>query len=300
MTMKSYFWGGVDVGDAGPYDDDEFSEIFRILFDPTVSGDGVVMPYRGDYDSLLVTEDTPSRVKVNPGAALVDGKLFTSDSDEFFDLELPGAGQYFYTVAVEKDFAAQTVRLVLLGPEVVGGNLGVRNTGTLWQNPLSHIIVESTGIVFFYDYREPVRVNAFGADHHTIVVPYSQGIPDSDYTIITFEKEIHDLFEIFTPDSGQGIFPVPVNRGLFEIEAVIHFASNGVGTRAIKIWTDELELAFDYKDPTDGTMVQVMHAKAFAWLERDYAINIYVSAWQTSGDALYVLDQGFLSIKRIY
>lgn len=302
MPTKSYFWGGTTVGDSGPYDDDEFSNIIRALFDATGAGDGVIMPYLNFDDSLLVTEAAPDRLSVAPGAAIVDGKIYISTETFEFVLELPGAGQYFYTVVLEKDFAAQTVRPALLGPDVVGGNLGVRNTGVLWQNPLSHIIVESTGIVFFYDYRTPARVNAFPANRATIVYKgYDQTILDVDTTSVTFQSEHIDQLELFTPDTDQIDFVLISNRCLYEIECCLQFEPAAAGICNMILWGEEGELGSDFQS-LSADRNTTLKAKAYAWLEKDTAIKIHVSVYQDSGAPLLLLSGSYslFSMKRVF
>lgn len=173
MTQWSAFWGGTATGDAAgatvdaPYSDDEFSDLWSILFlyDRTVQG--VIQTNRSGYTGLLeVTNPSGSTIRVANGLALVDGKVYgnTANVDEAVDV--PGSNTNYYLVVLTKDFAAQTVRIDI--KEAAGNSNGGASTavgyptvtqtdGTTWEIALAQVSVTSGPTVTITDVREWVR-----------------------------------------------------------------------------------------------------------------------------------------------
>lgn len=168
MTQWSMPWGGTVTGDASyaPYDDDEWSDAWAILFSYDRTSQGVVYTTRSGYTGLLeVSSPSGSTVRVANGLAMVDGKLYlnTANVDEVVDV--PATNSNYYRVVLKKDFSAQTVRIDIKeaagnsdgGVSTAGSAPSVTQTdGTTWEISLATIAVDNTPTVTITDTREYV------------------------------------------------------------------------------------------------------------------------------------------------
>lgn len=141
MTEKSLFWGGTTVGDHGPYSDDQFSDFIRDIFQTDPATTGVVY---GAGNNLNVTSSLTG-IFVDTGTALVDGKLYVNDAALAIALANPGSGINHYTIVLKKDFSAQTVRAVALGPDLSAFPSVVQTDGTVWDLAIASVEVNPAG-----------------------------------------------------------------------------------------------------------------------------------------------------------
>jgi hypothetical protein len=151
MAELSLFWGGTAVGDAGPYDDDEFSDFIRDLFicDNTVEG---VIP--NNLSELLVTNPAGLTIRIASGAAIVDGKLYRNTANKDFTAALPVFPDVnYYTIVLRKTWATQEVRLAILGPSVVGYPVETSTDIVVWEIFLAKLYVTSAALVVISDFR---------------------------------------------------------------------------------------------------------------------------------------------------
>ncbi|MBU0493656.1 MAG: hypothetical protein KKB13_17560, partial [Chloroflexi bacterium] len=116
--QSSQPWGGVATGDAGPYDDDDWSDMYAILFTADRATQGVISTTQSSYAGLLaVTSPNSVTVRTASGAAVVDGKFYWSDGNVDQTIVVPGSGSNYYRIVLRKSWSAQTVRNTLVGPE---------------------------------------------------------------------------------------------------------------------------------------------------------------------------------------
>ena len=144
MTETSHFWGGA-AGDASlaPYTNDEITDVFRKL---TQMDRDVILPVLNVFANtsgvspLEPVISGSSTVIVNPGGAIVDGKLYLLINPLSFDCSTPG----YYRLVLRKTFpilnptgvpTGQTVRLVMLydASGVDGAPLPTRVDGDVWD-----------------------------------------------------------------------------------------------------------------------------------------------------------------------
>jgi len=153
MTERSYFWGGTVTGDAtlAPYDDDEFSDIWRKLFTTDRSIEGIL---RGFLNELEVSNPAGVTIRVKTGAAMVDGKFYETTAVVDNVVVVPGAGSNYYTIVLRKDWALQTVRVAVLGPDVGAPPVVTQNDGITWEISLATVQVASGGAITITDTRE--------------------------------------------------------------------------------------------------------------------------------------------------
>jgi len=185
MAETSLPWGGTVDGDAGPYDDDTWSDVWSALFTYDRTIQGVVNTARveagGGFTGLLeVTNPSTSVIRVADGIALVDGKIYynTANIDETLDVPLTGTN--YFTVVLHKDFAAQTVRVDI--KEAAGNSNGGASTavgvpvvtqtdGTTWEISLATITITVGPVVTITDTRYYIGKGG----ERTVCIPVVQG-----------------------------------------------------------------------------------------------------------------------------
>lgn len=155
MAERSWFWGGTTTGDAAlappygaPYSDDMFSDVFTALFCRDNALQGVVNTSRSPYHTKLsLANGGVDQIVCNPGMALVDGKLYSSDASVTHNLTRPGSGLNYYYLVLRKSWANQTVRQVLLGPDAGGYPVGsvLRVDDTTWDLIIGSFTISNTG-----------------------------------------------------------------------------------------------------------------------------------------------------------
>jgi len=156
MAQYSYYWGGTTVGDAtlAPYDDDEFSDNWALLHTHSRVYQGVIYTATTTYSSMLAcTNPAGTTIRIANGAALVDGKIFKNTANVDFAVSAPGAGTNYYTVVLQKDFAAQTVRLAMLGPNALAYPTVTQNDGVLWEVAIWRVAITNAGAITITDVR---------------------------------------------------------------------------------------------------------------------------------------------------
>lgn len=156
MTETSLPWGGTTVGDFGPYTDDQWSDVWRKLFTRDRTTEGVFPDYLSE---LAVTNPAGLTIRVASGGAVVDGKFYDNTANVDFAGVAPGGGSNFYNVVLRKGFAAQTVRLALLGPNVVSPDTPTQSDGVTWEVSIATVEVTSGSVVTITDARSFCHYN---------------------------------------------------------------------------------------------------------------------------------------------
>lgn len=147
MTERSRPWSGTVTGDAGPYTDDQWTDVWRSLLGPTVATEGVFI---GQLDDFLLSSIAASPISVERGRALVDGTWYESDADESVVVTTPGANPRIDRLVLRKDWALQTIRLTLVGGAEAASPVPpalVQIDGTTWDLPLHQIRITTGGVI---------------------------------------------------------------------------------------------------------------------------------------------------------
>lgn len=153
MTQTSLPWANNGIGDGQPYDDDEWSDWQRKLFTHDRTLQGVVPGYAND---LAVSNPAGNTIRVATGAALVDGKFYETDANVDNTITTPGAGSNYYRFVLQKDWALQTVRVAVLGPDAASPPVVTQTDGTLWEISLATVQITSGAVVTVTDTRRYV------------------------------------------------------------------------------------------------------------------------------------------------
>lgn len=158
MTESSRFWDGNSIGDASgsPWDAaNEFAQVMLALCGGyAVSNDrgGVV---RGYADECQVTGATSISMVFHPGQAVVHGTWYLNDAAPTLTLAAnPAVANRYDRVVLRKDWAAQTVRYVVI-TGVEGGGIPnkVQVEGATWDVPIATLLITPAGAVTITDDR---------------------------------------------------------------------------------------------------------------------------------------------------
>lgn len=150
MTQDSRPWNGTSVGDAGPYSDADWHQLWRYII-----GWGGIRANTGVFlssgtqpdDGLRVVEQSPAGagVTVRSGSALVQGIAYMNDAAENLTIAANGAGNpRIDRIILRADYALQTVRLAVLQGTAAASPTRPALTQTpnvMWEIPLADIAV---------------------------------------------------------------------------------------------------------------------------------------------------------------
>jgi len=147
-------WGGIVIGDAGPYTDDDWSDVWRKLFTVDRTAQGVLR----NYGNMLAVSGIVSPVSVATGAAVVDGKYFENDAALNVVVPTPAVLTRIDRIVVRKDFANQTARVTrVAGVEGAGAPALVQIDGVTWDIPLAQASITIAAAITLTDERVFIR-----------------------------------------------------------------------------------------------------------------------------------------------
>lgn len=151
MTQISRPWGGIVTGDAGPYSDDQWSDMYNHFFALDRTNEGV---FFGILNNLNVT-GVASPVAVASGAAVVDGKYYLSDASENVIIPTPAGATRIDRIVLRKSWAAQTVRITrIAGAEGGAAPAITQLDGTTWDITLAQASITVPGVITVTDERK--------------------------------------------------------------------------------------------------------------------------------------------------
>lgn len=154
MAETSIPWGGQialgDPGDAGPYNDDQWSDIWNSLFCRDRTVEAVV----ADYLNELEVTGVASPLSVATGLGLVDGKWYLNNSPLGVVVPTPAGATRIDRIVLRKNWLAQTVRVTRIAGAEGGGPPAITQTdGVTWDVPLAQISVTVLGVITVTDQR---------------------------------------------------------------------------------------------------------------------------------------------------
>ncbi len=150
MAQTSRYWDGIAIGDAAtaPYSSDEYARVQRDLIRAAGADSGPLLNTGVAPDlGLTVRATTPASasVEVTAGSAIVRGTWYNSSATETLAIGANASGNpRIDTIILRKDYAAQTIRLVVLpgAPAVAPSAPALTQTdGVTWEIPLADIAV---------------------------------------------------------------------------------------------------------------------------------------------------------------
>ena len=151
MAENSTPWGGIVIGDAGPYSDDDWSDIWRHLF---TFERGLQGPIQNVLNELLVSA-LGVTWEVATGVALVDGKFYANTTVVNIVVVAPTVSTRIDRIVVRKSWAAQTCRVTRIeGIEGGGVPSMTQNDGVIWDIPLAQVSITTGGAATVTDERD--------------------------------------------------------------------------------------------------------------------------------------------------
>ena len=176
---RSQFWSGIATGDAGPYSDDQYNDMAKAMFMYDITTEG---PIRGQGNELVVS-GVATPVSIATGKAMVDGTYYTSTAIETIAVSTPAGSTRIDRVALEKDFANQTVRLVLVNGIEGGGAATLTQTdGVKWQVSLAQVSITTGGVITVTDERQFITMQGVPKDSVFHIASYTVPSGFSEYT----------------------------------------------------------------------------------------------------------------------
>lgn len=159
MTETSFYWADEAVGDGSlsPYDNDEFSDIWRVLFQRDRTTQGYI---EGHLNELIVTNPSANNIEMDTGAALVDGKYYTTDDEAVTTASIatPAVATRIDRVVLRKSWAAQTVRFTIItGVEGAGVPAITQTDGVTWDVPIAQVSITTGAVITITDERSAAR-----------------------------------------------------------------------------------------------------------------------------------------------
>lgn len=150
MTEISRPWNGTSVGDAGPYSDAHWHQLYRAIigYGAGRANNGVFLSSGTQpNDGLRVTAQSPvsASVNVNPGAALIQGIAYMNDAVQALAITPNVSGNpRIDMIVVQVDYALQTARLaVRLGAPAASPSRPslIQWANIMWEIPIAYIAV---------------------------------------------------------------------------------------------------------------------------------------------------------------
>lgn len=241
MTQKSRFWNGTVLGDAvvAPYDADrEFADVMSSLSAGDLGQFRLRVFNANAVVNALAVTGTSSPISVDTGRAMVDGTWYENDVAVPVTVPTPAASTRFDWIVLEKDWAAQTVRIVrVAGVEGAGAPPALTNTpGTLWQAPLAFYSVTTGGVVAVTDYRYAF-LNSFMAlsPFARVRLTHSANIAIAGaYAALAWDTEVVDVGGLHS--SGANTRITFVEAGTYRIWALLQITCTGSAADSIDIF----------------------------------------------------------------
>ncbi len=149
MTEISRPWSGIVTGDAGPYSDDQWTDVWKTLLAHVEASQGVFRDQLGELDLSSIT---PSPISIAAGRALVNGIWYESDAAETIAIPTPGANPRIDRIVLRADWTLQTVRLFRIAGAEAASPVPpalVQNDGVTWDLPLWQVRITTGGVITF-------------------------------------------------------------------------------------------------------------------------------------------------------
>lgn len=146
MTERSRPWDGTTTGDAGPYSDDQWTDVWLTFLAPVIAREGVLRDQLNDLEISVAGAVSPA--SINTGRAIVDGIWYESDASVDVAIPTPGANPRIDRIVLRKDWTTQTVRLTrIAGVEAASPTppAVTQVDGTTWDLPLWQVHITTGG-----------------------------------------------------------------------------------------------------------------------------------------------------------
>lgn len=147
MAELSRPWSGIVTGDAGPYSDDQWTDVWKTLTAHVVASQGVFIDQLNDLN-LSGLAATP--ITIETGRALVDGSWYESNTSVSVAVPTPGANPRVDRIVLRKDWVLQTIRITRIAGAEAATPVPpalVQVDGTTWDLPLWQVFITVGGVI---------------------------------------------------------------------------------------------------------------------------------------------------------
>lgn len=152
MAETSRPWSGTVTGDAGPYTDDDWTDVWFRFFGALADGDTGVL---SNVLNELVVTGAATPLAVDTGFALVDGTFYSNSASVNVVIPTPAALVRIDRIVLRKSWAAQTIRITRIAGIEGGGVPALTQVdGVTWDLPLFQASVTVGGVITLTDERE--------------------------------------------------------------------------------------------------------------------------------------------------
>lgn len=193
MTETSYPWEGRVTGDAAsaPYSSDLWASIWGKLFLRS-DNEGIL----DNIDNELIVSGVSASVRVETGAALVDGSFYENLTNAISILiPTPVSDPRIDRIVLQKDWAAKTVRITRLeGTENASPTAPslTQSFGGIWEIPLAQVsAIVGSSVIVVTDEREFAATKLSRRNFTKVLI---QTIDGTDKETIDF-LDIPDTFQ---------------------------------------------------------------------------------------------------------
>lgn len=193
MAEISRPWSGTATGDAGPYSDDQWTDVWKTLMAHVIATQGV---FQDQLNTFALAGLAASPVTIDTGRALVNGIWYESDASVDVAIPTPAANPRVDRIVLRADWVLQTVRITRIAGAEAATPVPpalIQIDGTTWDLPLWQVFITVGGVISIY------------ADERDFVGQYEPlGVSSSR---VYFEEDF------FAPNSGfaSGSFIGPFN-----------------------------------------------------------------------------------------
>ena len=166
MAEKSLFWTDA-VGDGGPYNQAQLSELWEVLFQSNYAATAGVLY---NYNSSLIVAGVATPVSVGSGAAVVKGHFYINTAAMNIAVPTPAVSTRIDRIILQADYTARTVRAVRLAG-VEGSGIPPALTqvdGTTWEISLAQASITTGGVITVTDERY-YSITAFRVNEYNLV-----------------------------------------------------------------------------------------------------------------------------------
>lgn len=255
MTQFSMFWDTDGTGDGLlPYSDDNWQDLISMLFQRNTTTEGVVAGYRNE----LAVTGVASPLSVNTGGAVVYGRPYWSTASENVIVATPVVGTTGGYVAVRRDWAAQTVRLVAVRNTdgLIAIPTATQVAGTTWDVIIATFTITTLGAITLTDARDYCHFN-------TALVTRRQGGSATNWDVDGTTNYIPGSAVIQT---GQVKITIPAGGGNIARETTITYPQGYKYTPWLGVSTGDLGsstaqtsravIAVDGANPTTKALIR--------------------------------------------
>ncbi len=226
MAEISRPWDGIVTGDAGPYSDDQWTDVWKTLLGPTIAQEGV---FNGQLNELDLS-NVVSPVSINTGRALVDGIWYESDSAVSQAIGTPTpTNNRIDRIVLRKDWVLQTVRITRIAGAEAASPVPPAITqvdGTTWDLPLWQVHITDAGVITHYRDERSFLGQYEPAGYSTPVEWYVED--EFDWPTVAIADADHIKQWGVTIDAGAGNSIAPLDESGSNAGAIR--LSHGTGT----------------------------------------------------------------------